>query len=98
MSPDHAITPNIIQLEMVRLTCTDDRPSRVIVTPGRDDKGIDLAVITFECDDIPVQIAVLPVHLLMDVELFCATALEPLADSWVTEKARRRQLAAQEGA
>ncbi|GAC1664504.1 MAG: hypothetical protein PVS3B2_00230 [Candidatus Dormibacteraceae bacterium] len=95
MSPDHAITPEIIQREMVRLTGTGDVTSRVIVVPGKDEQGVELAVITFVCEDIPAQIACLPLDLVfLSVEDFADRVLVPLADAWVTEKAWRNEQAA----
>ena len=86
MSPDHAITPDIIQREMVRLTDTADRISRVAVQAGQDEKGVDVVVIAFACDDHQVAIACLPIHLLLDLESFAERVLTPLASCWTSTK------------
>lgn len=86
MSIDYAITPDIIQREMVRLTDTADHISRVAVRPGQDEHGVDVVVIAFTCDDHQVAIACLPVHLLLDVETFCERVLTPLASCWTSTR------------
>lgn len=86
MSIDHAITPDIIQREMVRLTDTADRISRVAVQPGQDEQGVDVVVIAFSCDDHQVAIACLPVHLLLSVEDFSERVLAPLAGCWTSTR------------
>lgn len=86
MSPDHAITPDIIQREMVRLTDTADRVSRVSVQPAEDQDGAEIVVIAFSCDDHLVAIGCMPVHLLLSVEDFFDRVLEPLAQCWMSTK------------
>lgn len=82
VSIDHAITPDVVQREMVRLTDTADRTSKVAVQPGVDEQGVDIVVIAFSCDDHQVAIACLPVHLLLSVDNFAERVLTPLASHW----------------
>lgn len=82
MSPDHAITPEMIHRELVRLTDTEGRVSKVVVQPARDALGFEVAQIAFECDDVAVGITVLPMHLLYSLDEFSAMALQPLARFW----------------
>jgi len=86
MSIDHAITPNIIQREMVRLTDTSHLVSKVAVQPGADEEGRDVVVVAFSCDDHQVGIACLPIHLLLSVEDFCERVLAPLASCWTSTR------------
>lgn len=86
MSIDHAITPDVIQREMVRLTDTADHVSRVAVQPGQDEQGVDVVVIAFVCDDHQVAIACLPVHLLLSIEDFCERVLTPLSSCWTSSR------------
>lgn len=86
MSIDHAITPAIVQHEMVRLTDTSHLVSSVIVQPATDELGVDIVVIVFVCDDHQVAIACLPVHLLLSVEDFAERVLTPLANCWTSTR------------
>jgi len=86
MSIDHAITPDIVQREMVRLTDTGDRVSKIAVQPATDDLGVEIVNIAFACDDHQVAIACLPVHLLLSVEEFAERVLAPLASCWTSTR------------
>ncbi len=87
MSPDHAITPQIIQREMVRLTDTSHLVSKVVVSPPtRNHEGVEIVTIAFTCDDHGVCIACLPIHLLLSVEEFCERVLDPLASCWTSTR------------
>jgi len=87
MSPDHAITPEIIQREMVSLTDTSHLASKVVVSPPtRNHEGVEIVTIAFTCDDHGVGIACLPIHLLLSVDEFCDRVLAPLAGCWTSTR------------